>query len=686
MRNRIGRDRLHRLALAALSAAAALRASAAEQICFNPLAGIPKPLGNNNFTWSGGPAIDGLIDGGTNALGDSAPPDGGWRGAFQYQFVNGTTAADGRVMVGAGASWLNDDKVYFAWTVNNAAAFQNSDAVVIAFADGNGQYRRFDVFPVCGGAGGGVGVTQQCLNGAPVCASGGGSVSKCQTGNKIGNVLPWQINYYVGTNDGAGNISWSGQIFNYPWPEVEVAVTSGTAGSSGPYNWTVEMRIPRQSQSKGYSIASQFKIYLDAFRIELTQPGGTLTELVWPTSASPVDNNIDNIPNLSEWGDATLGGGSCGGVHVTNIRSNGTTLVNGQHVPAPNVINWDRHDMQLTADVANDTACGVGPQPPCPPNPTITASFKVANFGFNGPTTAQWKPVPAASANPSAVIAPGSSTSLTTGNWDVTADPDVNNYKANPHQCMLVELSSPNTVTFSNRSSYTNMDFGPASVFAPQPVVLRGDLMKLPPGRSENQYDVHVTATPRVVENVARIEVLAHGMHRTGKTIDLERWRTSPKYCFQGCTVDVERCDERRFRPPRCVPAKPKVDTYEIVESTGSFGYGVTHQLTAEEAAVLGKLGSDKLLEAWRLDLGLVKAGFQKTDTPGIFSVAMRPEDSRRLAPQLEFAGVPPPVPPPNHCCFGKGPNTRGIVGLVVGIGVLGLVAHRPRRRREGDR
>ncbi|HMG54655.1 MAG TPA: hypothetical protein VK601_14260, partial [Kofleriaceae bacterium] len=63
------------------------------------------------------------------------------------------------------------------------------------------------------------------------------------------------------------------------------------------------------------------------------------------------------------------------------------------------------------------------------------------------------------------------------------------------HQCMYVELSSPNgAVNFEQQSAYRNMDFGPMSVLAREALI---DARRLPVENNQTEQDIYLMVMPR---------------------------------------------------------------------------------------------------------------------------------------------------------------------------------------------
>jgi hypothetical protein len=608
------------------------RSAMAENICFN----WPEFGQQLNRV----PTIDGEIDN-----------DLGWSGVFSFRHQNGTVVDDGVLLVAS-----DNNNLYFGWKVDNAPMIDARDAIILAFDDGNGNLRRFDIYPMCDS-----GVPKLCdAMGNPIC---NGPVS-CPSNNR-----PRSIDYWTGMLQ-AGAVNWSFKG-SPPLNVVNVAAKSASNGVSS-YSWSVEMSIPRASTAAGYSFQQQnIKVYTDAFRINSPTPP-TITQLVWPPNAGPISPDLTATPAVASWGIGSING-NCAALSITNIQSNGTITTMTGHQPAPNVINWDRTDMQLFAKLVNSTN-----------NPIsgLMTEFYTSNFGFS--TDFTWLHVPAAGNPGGPWTAPATgSVPAQTNNWNVPADPNQSNYQAHPHQCIRVEVTSNTNLTIANQNVYANMDYGPASTFTSQAAEIRGDLRPVPPGRTKNQYDLLVNGSTSVDRQNVRLTLLVHGMQHTGKYLTLPDAQTRAQVCRsdENCPPGEKCLIPEQFTTVvtgRCVTPGAGTTKYEIVNSIGSFGYQISHAVSEQEISTYQKYSAEDLMKKWRFSLSSPEINL---DHFGLRTIEIDPKAIVSVAPRIDFVSAENGGDKRQGCFACLQPkSTPAVIFITAGLMmVVGLFAYRRR-------
>ena len=367
--------------------------------------------------------------------------DNGWTSAWRYSFNNGSLQHDAVVQGIKDSQYL-----YLSFEVNHDENLIDTDAIVIAFdpidptvdsAGSAAERRLLQIFPL-----------------------GSGGVAS-----------PVVMNYWKG-------YPWSGSGTTPPADTKAVATASG----SDPDNsWFVELKIPRAAF--GIPSTGNFGMYFNIVATKGPQQGPSnggidfpwdiATEYPWPLppDTALMTGDLLNTPMPTEtyWGTATAAVAACNGVYITpsDITTNNTP---------PSLIDFVKKNV-FFAKVHNNSIDGAGNFMPVS---GIQATFKIANFGLSN----MWKLVPpdAGSNNPTnpptniaAATTSGDATADLTTSWTLSSQ-DQTDYAANDHQCILVELDSlassqPWATVFTNRSAWTNMDFGYNSVFKSTPEI-----------------------------------------------------------------------------------------------------------------------------------------------------------------------------------------------------------------------
>lgn len=343
--------------------------------------------------------------------------DNGWTSAWRYAFNNGTYVHDAVVQGIKDSNYL-----YLSIEVNHDQELNLEDVVVLGF-DPTGtpaDRRLLHIYPVMPG----------------------------------GPASPVITEF------------WQGDPWSIATLPAGTEVVSSVDGSDPNWSWFIELKIPRTDL--GIPATGDFGLYLNIMPVfgPVTGPTGVANEYPWPVDTPLLTIDLLNTPPTDTWGTATADGSvTCNGVFITpaDIRTDNTP---------PNLISLSTTTpTQFRATVHNTSIDGSGASIPVN---GINATFKIANFGLS----TMWTTVPATapSANPTAstVISANSTTDLTT-TWTLTPA-ELADYTAHPHQCMLVELDStpsspPWGTVFTNRSAWTNMNFGAASVYDSAPEI-----------------------------------------------------------------------------------------------------------------------------------------------------------------------------------------------------------------------
>lgn len=342
--------------------------------------------------------------------------DNGWTSAWRYAFNNGTYVHDAVIQGIKDADYL-----YLSIEVNHDQELNFEDVIVLAF-DPTGlpaDRRLLHIYPLTSGT-----VASPVL------------MEYCQG-------APWT---------------------NATLPANTEAVAAATGGGTN-WSWSIELKIPRADL--GIPASGDFGLYVNIMPVfgPVDGPTGVATEYPWPLDTPLLTTDLFNTPDPGVWGTATVAAAACNGVFITpsDIRTEFTP---------PNLISLSTTTPTVFhATVHNTSIDGTGASIPVN---GINATFKIANFGLSN----MWRTVPATapSANPTAstVISANSTTDLTT-TWTLSAQ-ELADYTAHQHQCMLVELNStpsspPWGTVFTNRSAWTNMNFGTASVIESAPEI-----------------------------------------------------------------------------------------------------------------------------------------------------------------------------------------------------------------------
>jgi hypothetical protein len=241
------------------------------------------------------------------------------------------------------------------------------------------------------------------------------------------------------------------------------------ANSQEPNNWAIHVRIPMGmnlgTAGNNVTLTSPFQMYFDLLQ---GTPAAPVISYTWPRSTLATPYHVtdgasgEQLPQTSAWPQFQLGlaaAATCPGVDIEpadiKVTYPGTST-----------------DWQIKIGAANTfTATPVNLTGAAVPSGSVTARFRIANWGIQpatmdqaDPATGAWTSVPGLGAvqqSPAASIANNGDWNLS-GNWTPTA---ADFSGKSTHQCIQVELSGAAGVVFRRASAFRNMQVVPASLF-----------------------------------------------------------------------------------------------------------------------------------------------------------------------------------------------------------------------------
>jgi hypothetical protein len=439
-----------------------------------------------------------------------------------------------------------------------AFSFVESDVIVLALkpsaASPQTDARRIDIFPVYTGVG------------ADDPATCGGSCpdDPPKPGQPVGTV------YHIRTHPqkamkhfrGSGNPPWTtvnpnGSVYTGP-DNVSCQVRSWqpptSAGQPPEFAWSVEIRIPRDTDAGGgnwINLFDGFAIYFSLLRatvsatqkVQFTFPVGVgtanwLTGVLGAGTTIPVYGK-GFIPAL-----ASPVGGNCG-LGVTFINGENSVGIRPTTAAAFSALGTTifgatgPSDNRLVAQVRNTD--------PTATAPGVTAEFRFANWGMGPMGFAAWAMAQGATPMPTTPsdIAPNQQVELTS-DWPRASVPTA--YAAHPHQCVWVQLDTHQTppgvpVNFIQSAVRRNLDFSNLSQVR-QPAEISGVGYPAPKDGSDHDFllsvnvrEIKMPAEEEPRAAVARTLAIApsreptvavvwlwivHGYRRTGMTLEIE--------------------------------------------------------------------------------------------------------------------------------------------------------------------
>jgi hypothetical protein len=548
------------------------------KLCYTQVVGLP--ITNPNQP----PTIDGVV---TN--------DPGWHQAFRYVFNNGTPSSN------AVQGIRDNNFLYMSVEVNNDATYDDADLIILTLSPAHGgnpaDDRRLHIYPNNTGVQKGVGSD------------------------------PRQVDYWVNSS------TWNTPTATSALPAgTLIKVSNSGAPDSGNVTWVVEIKLPLTA----YDIPAtgNFGLYFDIMAVNGNT--ATVTENFWPNEpGNAVGVFTDtNTPAVATWGNGTQDpGATCFGVYLnpgdsTDITSNHSqTQIDAVSVPNSNIFTATPHNSSVDRNGNPIAANGV------------TAKFSIANFGL----ATNWTAIPTAP-NPVGPqnIAASATGSFSTTSWNITDPTLINNFKAHPDQCILVELDSTSPgVTFVNKSVKRNMWVQTASeVVKPAQINAKG-FGPPPAGQAEQMFDLVLSKKQEVIQQnpdantavnkgrvFSRLTWIANGCRHTGQFVQILKRK------------------------------------YEICEDAGAFGSIVEH--TGAEAV------GDWVTAFEGKGLNKVK------DLKNVYRINVPKDGVADLT--TRFQPIEGQV---KKDCFKKSPG--GAMILFLGTIVIGIKIYRPRKRKNSD-
>jgi hypothetical protein len=390
---------------------------------------------------------------------DKTLDDARWRGTTEQTFNdNGSNEAEFRALTDQSQTFL-----YLSWQVklDMDGANNNQDILYVGFVPD----------PAHGGSGPAfiVQLTLQVQGNPP------GTRDWLDRPNF--NITPTYTRTGTGTAATWNTPNPDGNVLGTWLQDTRLWASSPTFDPNQPsIPWAFQMKIPlgipivkQGANGPTTTLGTSFKIWY-SFAIAMPTPL-QVKQITWPSNAAhdyDVSGGITNplvLPNpdapTAPWGTVTLGNCPAQGVSLDFGRV-------GRMDPTDPTVDPTTIDLnKANFFFANPTNNTGGP---IPAN-TIFARFRLANWGslFTG---AAWDDIPVGHhvANnigiPALPALPAGHPILSQG-WTLT-QPERDKYKTggtlNPHQCMLVQLSSDIDITFDSDSTVQNMNFVPASL------------------------------------------------------------------------------------------------------------------------------------------------------------------------------------------------------------------------------
>lgn len=293
----------------------------------------------------------------------------------------------------------------------------------------------------------------------------------------LGGPAALDVDVYTGTV-ASGAVTWAASpIASVPAWVADLRYEGDYLRSGSPPvtrrdGWRVQARIPIGGSEVPINPAAAFRFYS---WVSLELAGGLTTTHRWPATATG-----NPFPALSSWGSARLGTGASDcrlGVSIESA-SIGTTNPSPHQIRVPGSTGATSVDNVFYARPINHDVASLD-------GASLTASFRLANWGSFVGDSPRWEPVPGCDAAPGAAgaVAVGGNANIQC-TWAAgvrerciyvdpsdarcaTLTPPVTaSDRRHPHQCVLATLTSSDaSVTFSRDSAYRNMDFVSASEF-----------------------------------------------------------------------------------------------------------------------------------------------------------------------------------------------------------------------------
>lgn len=505
------------------------------------------------------PVIDGFVN---PELSESRRPDTGWDRAMRVTCSDGTSSD--HVAFQGLRHKPAADYLYLSLEVRNDSSLDNNDYVALLFRGDNpagvrqdfaDNDRRIEIYP--------------------------------NDGTVRENVPPRLMTVSRRT---PGNLA--------QWTAItptgfDVKVRSWTPGSMSC--WSVEAKIPTTVALGGsdwIDIADEFLFAFYVVRLDASGTATSAVEFSWPrervlSGSTPVSGQP--MP-ASEWGAASKSpsvdwvGVRFADPYWSHVGLQGAT-------PSDPLV----HEIQrmatntFVARVVNDSETAAT---------NVTALFRIANWGVQGgnPTSGSWKEIVGPTAPQTVPAASAASPTTFTKDWNPN---DTAGDYAPPrqHQCVLVELDSPDDVNFTQRSVWRNMDFAAASVYE-RPAVIDVRGMGPPPAGAqgiqsillrshESQYDFDPrkdrfdnlpARPPRIKPEDIRPERDKIHEYFSGPAARLRRLAAHHPMLTQEKNPASYRTWEMHAYRKTGKWVNIQGTIYPIVEAVGGFGYVVRHE------------------------------------------------------------------------------------------------------------
>lgn len=532
------------------------------RLCFNQVVGLPvlNPPQNDPCTGQPmvplqSPHVDGCVKG-----------DPGWTQAFRYVWGNGVDSGTmAPLPPNAAIQGIRDNTfLYLSIEVNNDTGFDNNDLIILTFSPSNGMSssddRRIHIYPNTTNM-------QKAVGSAPRLVQYWTDSSH------------WNNQACTGPNNPPGCDS----LASPKALPAGVAISVSNAMIAGKASWFVEAKIPLADFD--IPATGRFGFYVNIFRV-IT--GGIANQYFWPSaSAAGTSNNgvqllvEQHTPTPTNWGEVTQDPAlvsTCKGVSLAwnDITSNHPPdQIDATCLPGPGPNCATQTNSNTFSALLHNNSVGIdgsGNQIDISAQ-GVLATFSIANFGL----PSSWTPIPVgtpAGRTGPVDINPNSTATLTTNPAWVITDPNlISNYKANPDQCILVELDSTapscvgnpnNCVAFVNRSVKRNMWVLTASEVSKTAEISAKGYGPPPAGRSKQEFLLHVSSQHEVLSPKSPVftTMSARGQGGGGRVVSRLTWATD------GCRLTGEYATINGTK-------------YELCDDVGAFGAVVEHFGTA---------------------------------------------------------------------------------------------------------
>jgi hypothetical protein len=578
------------------------------------------------------PTIDGELD-----------SDSGWIQANELTFSNGLAPQNAYARLRMGKAGSN---VYLSIRVNRDPTFNPEDVIVFMFgpaAGSPGIYQKLAVFPVD-------------VAGAATSVPGDPPKDVQYWESPTGNSNDWtstSLPTWLQNNSGNIKVLASSTAVTDKWYQLEMKLPIDSAPANG-------LVLPA---------AADFRFYVNTIRWQPdpANPGGSITpEVYWPRSAPLTYGDLNNTPSANYWGLSSLAG-PCSGVHVASVRTNNADM---------HLVNVNSTNNIFTADLKNSGSDPAG---------RVQAEIRSARFGLQGPGYFKHIPWPGNPMSTSAGINPAQTVSVSTLPWDLTTDPNRQDYITNTDLCSRVELSaiSGANTYIADRYFYWNMHFGTASRFSHSAVLDATGYNKRRDGSDVQKFILMVsTSDDLAFDEKTRVQVGRESLRVATTKRDPGLKVLSSLYedaLLVNAAPYIEK-SVRLFRKYVCGYRRTgdvitiKGNTAEVVEPANCYGYVIAH---------------NGPLEQWRHSLQGegVTSLLNESNKPlpyTAYQVEVKNGQNVNLNHQIESVEVivPPPCKLPTPCC----PQTK-LSGSMLMVGMVGIGAtgfgFKPRRRKE---